>query len=202
MKDLTISNIERQNVLNNRFAVSKVQEHLDIEGMLFEGEYRFTKKMVADFYQVDTSTIDRYLQSNSDELKHNGYILCKGKQLKEFKLEFAHLINEASKTTQLGLFNFRSFLNIGMLLTESEKAKKVRSLILDFVITTIRTSWGMPLSKLKSDFGDSLYQYCLRMAQSHLKQGKLEITNHVLRLTESGIFVSDGIMSDMLWVED
>ena len=55
MKDLTISNIERQNVLNNRFAVSKVQEHLDIEGMLFEGEYRFTKKMVADFYQVDTS---------------------------------------------------------------------------------------------------------------------------------------------------
>ena len=36
MKDLTISNIERQNVLNNRFAVSKVQEHLDIEGMLFE----------------------------------------------------------------------------------------------------------------------------------------------------------------------
>lgn len=87
MKDLTISNIERQNVLNNRFAVSKVQEHLDIEGMLFEGEYRFTKKMVADFYQVDTSTIDRYLQSNSDELKHNGYILCKGKQLKEFKLE-------------------------------------------------------------------------------------------------------------------
>lgn len=72
----------------------------------------------------------------------------------------------------------------------------------DFVITTIRTSWGMPLSKLKSDFGDSLYQYCLRMAQPHLKQGKLEITNHVLRLTESSIFVSDGIMSDMLWVED
>ena len=142
MKDLTISNIERQNVLNNRFAVSKVQEHLDIEGMLFEGEYRFTKKMVADFYQVDTSTIDRYLQSNSEELKHNGYILCKGKHLKELKLQFAPVINVGSKTTQLGLFNFRSFLNIGMLLTESEKAKKVRSLILDFVITTINEKTG------------------------------------------------------------
>lgn len=142
MKDLTISNIERQNVLNNRFAVSKMQEHLDIEGMLFEGEYRFTKKMVADFYQVDISTIDRYLSSNSDELKHNGYILCKGKQLKELKLEFAHLINEVSKTTQLGLFNFRSFLNMGMLLTESEQAKKIRSLILDFVIATINEKTG------------------------------------------------------------
>ena len=127
MKDLTSSNIERQNVLNNRFAVSKMQEHLDIEGMLFEGEYRFTKKMVADFYEIEERTIERYLEKYSDELSANGYILCKGKRLKELKLQFAHVINVGSKTTQLGLFNFRSFLNMGMLLTESEQAKKIRS---------------------------------------------------------------------------
>ena len=142
MKDLTISNIERQNVLNNRFAVSKVQEHLDIEGMLFEGEYRFTKKMVADFYEVEERTIERYLEKHSDELAANGYVVCKGKHLKELKLQFAPVINVGSKTTQLGLFNFRSFLDMGMLLTESEKAKKVRSLILDFVITTINEKTG------------------------------------------------------------
>ena len=142
MKDLTISNIERQNVLNNRFAISKVQEHLDIEGMLFEGEYRFTKKMVADFYEVEERTIERYLEKHSDELAANGYVLCKGKHLKELKLQFAPVINVGSKTTQLGLFNFRSFLDMGMLLTESEKAKKVRSLILDFVITTINEKTG------------------------------------------------------------
>ncbi|MZV95433.1 DNA-binding protein [Escherichia coli] len=142
MKDLTISNIERQNVLNNRFAVSKIQEHLDIEGMLFEGEYRFTKKMVADFYEVEERTIERYLEKHSDELAANGYVLCKGKHLKELKLQFAPVINVGSKTTQLGLFNFRSFLDMGMLLTESEKAKKVRSLILDFVITTINEKTG------------------------------------------------------------
>ena len=142
MKDLTISNIERQNVLNNRFAVNKVQEHLDIEGMLFEGEYRFTKKMVADFYEVEERTIERYLEKHSDELAANGYVLCKGKHLKELKLQFAPVINVGSKTTQLGLFNFRSFLDMGMLLTESEKAKKVRSLILDFVITTINEKTG------------------------------------------------------------
>ena len=142
MKDLTISNIERQNVLNNRFAVGKIQEHLDIEGMLFEGEYRFTKKMVADFYEVEERTIERYLEKHSDELAANGYVLCKGKHLKELKLQFAPVINVGSKTTQLGLFNFRSFLDMGMLLTESEKAKKVRSLILDFVITTINEKTG------------------------------------------------------------
>ena len=141
-KNLTQSNIERQNILNNRFAVDNMAKALDVVGMLFEGEYRFTKQMVADFYEVDTSTIDRYLSTYAEELKHNGYVLSKGKQLKEFKLQFAHLINEASKTTQLGLFNFRSFLNIGMLLTESEKAKQVRSMILDVVIGSINEKVG------------------------------------------------------------
>jgi hypothetical protein len=142
MNDLTISSVERQNVLNNRFAVDALQENLGFTGMLFEGEYRFTKKMVADFYEVDSSTIDRYLTQYADELKHNGYVLSKGKRLKDFKLQFAHLINEVSKTTQLGLFNFRAVLNIGMLLTESEKAKQVRTRILDIVISTINTRSG------------------------------------------------------------
>lgn len=142
MNDLTVSNIERQNVLNNRYAVDALQENLGFTGMLFEGEYRFTKKMVADFYEVDISTIDRYLSQYADELKYNGYVLSRGKQLKEFKLQFGHLINEATKTTQLGLFNFRAVLNVGMLLTESEKAKQVRARILDIVIATINKRAG------------------------------------------------------------
>ena len=142
MKDLTVSTIERQNVLNNRFAVEEIQRNLDLSAMLFEGEYWLTKKMVAEFYGVDISTIDRYLASHNDELKHNGYVLCKGKSLKAFKLQFAHLLHEASKTTQLGLFNFKAFLNIGMLLTESEKAVALRSMMLDLVIATIHKKTG------------------------------------------------------------
>ena len=61
MKDLTVSNIERQNVLNNRFAIDEIQKHLELTGMLFEGEYRFTKKMVAEYYGVEERTIERYL---------------------------------------------------------------------------------------------------------------------------------------------
>ena len=141
-KDLTTSTIERQNILNNRFAIETIQEKLAIEGMLFEGEYRYTKKMVADFYGVEERTIERYLETYGDELKHNGYVLCKGKLLKEFLLHFAPVINVGSKTTQLGLFNFRSFLNIGMLLTDSEQAKRMRSFILDIVITTINEKTG------------------------------------------------------------
>jgi hypothetical protein len=141
-KSLSISTIERQNVLNNRFAVEAIQKTLNIEAMFFDGQYCFTKQMVADFYGVEERTIERYLESHEQELKHNGYFLCKGKLLKELKLQFAPVINVGSKTTQMALFNFRAFLNIGMLLSESEKAKQVRSLILDIVIATIHEKTG------------------------------------------------------------
>ena len=142
MNKLTNSNIERQNILNNKYAMERIQESIGVTGMLFEGEYRFTKLMVAEYFEIDISTIDRYLELNSEELKHNGYILSRGKQLKAFKLEFGHLIDKASKTTQLGLFNFRSFLNMAMLLSESNKAKILRSKILDIVIDTINQRTG------------------------------------------------------------
>ena len=141
-KSLSISTIERQNVLNNRFAVDAIQKVLNVEAMFFGEQYCFTKKMIADFYEVEERTIERYLESHEQELKHNGYFLCKGKLLKELKLQFATVINVGSKTTIVGLFNFRAFLNIGMLLSESEKAKQVRSLILDIVIATINERAG------------------------------------------------------------
>ena len=71
----------------------------------------------------------------------------------------------------------------------------------DFVITSIRTCWGMPLAQLRTTYGESLYNYCLRMAKPHIEQGVLEIKEDTLKLTPQGIFISDGIMSDLLWIE-
>jgi len=71
----------------------------------------------------------------------------------------------------------------------------------DFVLTTIRTCWGMPLSQLRTTYGETLYNYCLRMAKPHLEQGVLEIVGETLKLTPQGIFISDGIMSDLMWIE-
>lgn len=142
MSNLSNSSIERQNVLNNRLAVEEIQKSLHFPGMLFDGEFRYTKKMVAEFYGVDVSTVDRYITQYSDELKHNGYVLLSGNALKEFKLQFGHLIDKVTKTTKLGLFNFRSFLNLGMLISDSEKAKQLRSVILDIVIGVINSRAG------------------------------------------------------------
>lgn len=144
MKDLTGSAIDRQNILNNVKAVENIQDYIGISGMLFEGEYRFTRQQIADFYVIDNSTIDRYLSNNEEELKHNGYITLKGKVLKAFKEQFGWMLQDGGglKAPQLSVFNFRSFLNLGMLLHDSEKAKALRSAILNIVIDTLNEKLG------------------------------------------------------------
>lgn len=141
-KDLTTSAISRQNILNNPVALHRIQEVLKVKALEFEGHYVLTKQMVADYYEVDERTTTNCLSANEDELRKNGYVLCKGNSLKDFKLKCAQEIYFPSKMSQLDLFDFHSFLNVGMLLTTSEKAKQVRSLMLDVVISVFNEKTG------------------------------------------------------------
>lgn len=51
-KDLTMSAIDRQNILNNKVALDNIQEYIGVSGMYFNGEYRFTKAQVCDFVEL------------------------------------------------------------------------------------------------------------------------------------------------------
>ena len=101
---------------------------------------------MAAFFEVDTRTIERYLEKYGEELTQNGYEVLRGKRLKSFKLslkeQFGTDMNVGTKTTLLGIFNFRAFLNLAMLLTESERARLLRQTILDIVIDTINKRTG------------------------------------------------------------
>jgi len=164
MKDLTQSPIDRQNILNNTEAIEVIQKHIGLVGLLYEGEYLFTSKMVADFFDVTTRTLTNILNENEDEVKHNGYHVIKGQKLKEFKDLFGPLLTSVDDLSQketdfplskqnfdnqsfkrlksLAVFNFRAFLNIAMLLSESENAKRLRSKMLDIVIDTLNQKIG------------------------------------------------------------
>ncbi len=146
MKDLTNSTVARQNILNNAYAIEEIQQAVGIEGIVFEKQIKFLKNQIAAFFEVDERTVERYLEMHEKELKVNGYDVLKGKRLKEFKLlirdSVVSDINVAQSTASLGIFNFRAFLNLGMLLTESEKAKTLRSILLDIVLDTINKRTG------------------------------------------------------------
>ena len=144
--DLTNSGIARQNILNNPYALQEIQTAVGLSGVLFENEFRFTKKQLAEFFEVSERTINKCLAKNEAELAKNGYGIAEGKRLKDFKLvikqQFDPELDFMIKTTRLGLFNFRALLNVGMLLTDSLKARELRSTILDIVIDTINKRTG------------------------------------------------------------
>jgi hypothetical protein len=146
-KDLTNSRIDRQNILNNEIAIEEIQSKSGANGILWDGKLYYTRDYVAEFFEVDIRTISRYIEQNNEELTQNGYEILKGKRLKDFLsvIEvsgFAKDINVPSKIRLLGVFDFRAFLNLAMLIAESNKAKALRQLMLDVVIDIINQKTG------------------------------------------------------------
>jgi hypothetical protein len=142
-KDLTSSPLDRQNILNNRYALEKIEEHLGLGGTYYEEELLFTKQQLIEIFSISESTIEKYLSSHNDELKTNGYRVLRGQKLREFKAFTGGTVTDyGTKTTVLGVFTFRAALNLAMVLVESDRARAIRSRILDIVIDVMAERAG------------------------------------------------------------
>lgn len=69
----------------------------------------------------------------------------------------------------------------------------------DFILTRLRTREGIDLTELTSLFGEEKKTYCLQHAQRHIENHYLECRNNRLCISKKGIFISDGIMSDLFY---
>lgn len=70
----------------------------------------------------------------------------------------------------------------------------------EYIITGLRTMWGIQLDRISQEYGTEKKAFCLKQASSYLKNGLLLHENDILKLSPKGIFISDRIMSDLLWV--
>lgn len=71
----------------------------------------------------------------------------------------------------------------------------------EFMMVGLRTATGVSLSRLEKEFGETLLHYCQSMARDYITRGKLQIVGDTLKLTPDGVFVSDGIISDLMYVD-
>lgn len=166
-RDLTNSNLDRKNILNNNLVIQEVYDQVGFYGIKYDSKYRFTRQQIATYFEVDIRTIERIVENHKDELIQSGYELFTGIKLKGFKDHVADFMKTAkrdadvsdmnvgnivqlykkeldslSKSPQLSVFTYKSFLNVGMLLTGSERAQKLRSAILDIVIDVLNKKLG------------------------------------------------------------
>ncbi|MEE3999789.1 radical SAM family heme chaperone HemW [Tenacibaculum sp. FZY0031] len=84
----------------------------------------------------------------------------------------------------------------GKLPLEQEKLTK-KDQFNEYLMTGLRTIWGVSLEKIEEDFGEEFKIELLKNAEKFIQQGLLVITNEVLKTTEKGKFLADGLASEL-----
>lgn len=70
----------------------------------------------------------------------------------------------------------------------------------EYIMTGLRTIWGVSLDKIQTDFGQEYFDYLLKQAQRFIDDDLLFIENNLLRPTAKGKFLADGIASDLFYL--
>ena len=70
----------------------------------------------------------------------------------------------------------------------------------DLVMTALRTRQGLSLDDVTHRFGPAYREHLLAAARPHLDRHLLVLDDDRLHLTRDGLFLSDGIMSDLMYV--
>lgn len=70
----------------------------------------------------------------------------------------------------------------------------------EYVMTGLRTIWGVSLNRVLSEFGQDYQTYILEQAERYLTQDLLLFADGKLTVTKKGKFLSDGIASDLFMV--
>ncbi|MES2864255.1 MAG: radical SAM family heme chaperone HemW [Bacteroidota bacterium] len=67
----------------------------------------------------------------------------------------------------------------------------------EYIMTGLRTIWGVSLERIETDFGTDYLNYLLQQSEKYISDNLLEIESNVLKTTKKGKFLSDGIASDL-----
>ena len=67
----------------------------------------------------------------------------------------------------------------------------------EYLMTGLRTIWGVSLERIKKEFGQTFQIELLKNAQKHVNAQTLVIDGDVLKTTAKGKFLCDGIASDL-----
>jgi oxygen-independent coproporphyrinogen-3 oxidase len=67
----------------------------------------------------------------------------------------------------------------------------------EYVMTGLRTMWGVSLKRVTEDFGQHFHDYLLQQAERHLTDRFLFLDKDTLLVTKKGKFLSDGLAADL-----
>lgn len=70
----------------------------------------------------------------------------------------------------------------------------------EYIMTGLRTIWGVSLARIEQEFGSQYLDYLKQQSQKFIVDGLLSITDGILKPTLKGKFLTDGIASDLFYL--
>ena len=70
----------------------------------------------------------------------------------------------------------------------------------EYIMTGLRTIWGVSLVRIEQEFGTDYLNYLKQQSQKFIHDGLLIITDGILKPTLKGKFLTDGIASDLFYL--
>jgi oxygen-independent coproporphyrinogen III oxidase len=70
----------------------------------------------------------------------------------------------------------------------------------EYIMTGLRTIWGVSLNRIETEFGSEYLDYLHKQARKFLDDDLLFIDNAILKPTSKGKFLTDGIASDLFYL--
>ena len=70
----------------------------------------------------------------------------------------------------------------------------------EYIMTGLRTIWGVSLNRIEKEFGSKYLEYLNKQTQKFLNDDLVFIENNILKPTSKGKFLTDGIASDLFYL--
>ena len=71
----------------------------------------------------------------------------------------------------------------------------------EYVMTGLRTIWGVSFAHIESQFGLAYLEYLHTQIQPHLQSGLLQVEHNIVTTTPKGKFLCDGISADLFMID-
>ncbi len=184
--------VEPKTALDVLIKKRKLENINEIESIKhFEILLNETKKHNLINYEISNFGLEGYFSKHNSNYWLGKHYLGLGPS--------AHSYN--GKSRQWNITNIKQYCTESNLdkITEETEILTTEQLYNEYVLTSIRTSWGCDIEQIKNRFGNKYSDYFTKNIKSAINENKVICENNTYTLTDKGKLFADGIASTLFY---
>ncbi len=196
-------------------------QHISSYHLMYDSDTVFSHKLKKKLLEeVDEDVSLTQYQILISEAKKHGFVHYEISNFSQAGLESRHNSNYWKQEMYLGLgpsahsyninrreWNISNNLKYMNAIEKGDNYSEYEELSFndkfnDYILTSLRTMWGLDLDIVKKIFGETYHKYCLKQANKFIQSNDVKLENNHIILTDKGVFISNDVISDFFFIEE